>query len=443
MRILHYSLGFPPYRSGGLTKFALDLMREQVMEGDTAALLWPGEMRIFNKTVSIKKRSNFEAIESYELINPLPISYDEGIQNIPAFTATVDGKVYKEFLLKYQPDVIHLHTFMGLHKEFLEAAKELNIRAVFSVHDFFTICPKVTMFRKGQVCWCVDSCIECPECNMTALSEKKIFVLQTPLYRTLKNSSVVKKLRKGHRDRYLSGYAEVAVTGESRNTANDYRKLRNYYKEMINLISVVHYNSTVTKEVFERVFYPANSYIIPITHGDIKENKRLKTFTEPLRLSYLGPQGGAKGFFLLKAALDELWTEGVKFSLNVYFTPTEVSPYMNIHDRYLYSELETVMDETDLLICPSIWYETFGYTVIEALSFGVPVLVSENVGAKDIIPAGCGGVFKDKKDLENIIREMRPKKLQEWNKNIMNENILMDMKWMATNIKNVCYGVEQ
>ena len=26
MRVLHYTLGFPPYRSGGLTKYALDLM---------------------------------------------------------------------------------------------------------------------------------------------------------------------------------------------------------------------------------------------------------------------------------------------------------------------------------------------------------------------------------------------------------------------------------
>ena len=59
---------------------------------------------------------------------------------------------------------------------------------------------------------------------------------------------------------------------------------------------------------------------------------------------------------------------------------------MNIHGRYSYDELEAIMDETDLLICPSVWYETFGYTVLEALSFGVPVLVSDTVGAKDIIP---------------------------------------------------------
>ena len=38
MRILHYSLGFPPYRRGGLTKYCLDLMAAQEMQGNVVAL---------------------------------------------------------------------------------------------------------------------------------------------------------------------------------------------------------------------------------------------------------------------------------------------------------------------------------------------------------------------------------------------------------------------
>ena len=39
----------------------------------------------------------------------------------------------------------------------------------------------------------------------------------------------------------------------------------------------------------------------------------------------------------------------------------------------------------DMLIVPSLCYETFGLVVLEALSFGVPVMVSATVGAKDIV----------------------------------------------------------
>lgn len=34
---------------------------------------------------------------------------------------------------------------------------------------------------------------------------------------------------------------------------------------------------------------------------------------------------------------------------------------------------------------PSLWKETFGFITIEALSYGKYVLVSQNVGAKDLI----------------------------------------------------------
>lgn len=112
MKVLHYSLGFPPYRSGGLTKFALDLMREQLNEGNEVALLWPGEMKLFNKAVGVRNSSDFENIKSFELINSLPISYDEGIENILAFTASCDGAVYRKFLETLKPDVVHIHTFI-------------------------------------------------------------------------------------------------------------------------------------------------------------------------------------------------------------------------------------------------------------------------------------------------------------------------------------------
>jgi len=39
----------------------------------------------------------------------------------------------------------------------------------------------------------------------------------------------------------------------------------------------------------------------------------------------------------------------------------------------------------DVLAVPSSWMETFGMVVLEALSCGVPVIVTEKVGAKDII----------------------------------------------------------
>ena len=446
MRILHYALGFPPYRSGGLTKFCVDLMVQQAKEGCTVAMLWPGQMKFVNKKISIKTHKNVnlkdQDILSFEIINPLPVPFDEGIADIETFTANPETTAYNELLDSFRPDVIHIHTLMGLHRNFLESAKEKKIRLVFTTHDFFPICPKVTMFRHGAVCDNVQKCKNCGVCNITALSLNKIKVLQSPLYRHLKDLSMVKKLRKHHRDGYLS---EVPVkdTTNAVGTVDDYKKLRNYYCSLLRLMDMIHYNSSVTKKVYESVFDLPNSCIVLITHADIKDNRKTRQYTEDrLRIRYLGPQSGAKGFFLLKEALDQLSATRKDFCLDIHFTPIEMSSYMRIHNRYEYSELEKIFDETDILVAPSIWYETFGFTVLEALSYGVPVVISGNVGAKDILIENAGIVVEDinSKKLCVALQSITTNKLKEMNATIVEGQPIMQMEDVSEQIKRKCYG---
>ena len=443
MKILHYSLGFPPYRSGGLTKFCMDIMQEQKRMGHDVALLWPGEMRLLKRHISIKHRKPCQGIDSWEIINPLPISYDEGIVDIEAFTAPCDKVAFDNFLEEHCPDIIHIHTLMGLHCEFINAAKEFHIKVIFSVHDFFTICPKVTLFRKGAICECADSCMDCSTCNLTALSMQKIRILQSPLYRKLKDSPMSKRLRKRHRDQYLSGETNRKIENMKKPFRNslDYKKLRRYYEQMILKMDVIHYNSTVTKEVFEQFFSPVNTRIISISHSDIKDNRKVKQFGNKLRLTYLGPQSVAKGFFLLKAALDDLWLKGQNFCLNVFFEPIKLSPYIKVHEKYNYSDLKNIFDETDVLIAPSIWNETFGYTVLEALSFGVPVIVSGNVGAKDIIPEGGGIILEniDADALVNTIEHLNDEILNTMNSVILRTAKIKTLSEMTEEIISECY----
>lgn len=443
MRILHYSLGFPPYRSGGMTKFCMDLMQEQKKLGHDISLLWPGEIKLFGKTVAVKDRGQYQEIGSYEIINPLPVSYDEGIIAVDAFTASCDMGVYVDFLKKAKPDVVHLHTLIGLHKEFLEAAQSLGIRTVFTVHDFYAVCPKVTMFRSDAVCPTADDCENCPKCNLTALSLNKITALQSPLYRYLKDSSFVKKLRKHHRDQYLNGDIgkRAEDTGEIKNSSEEYKKLRNFYGQMLSKIDMIHYNSSLTKDTFEHFFSHRHTAVISISHSDIKDNRKKKEFGDQLRLTYLGPQGEAKGYFRLKKALDALWEQRKDFILNVFFTPSEPAPYLQEHGRYAYSELEAIFDKTDLLVTPSIWYETFGYTTLEALSYGVPVMVSDTVGAKDIIPEGCGIIVKDMspRNIMNTLNDLTKEDLVSMNRNILENAHIRTLSEMNQEIVEKCY----
>lgn len=451
MRILHYSLGFPPYRSGGLTKFCLDLMIQQNYDGHQVALLWPGQMRFINKSVSIKYRNIYKVsgisaeIKSYELINPLPISYDEGINRVEDFMIEEKGDAYERLLEDFRPNIIHIHTLMGLHNSLLLIAKRKGIRLIFTAHDFFPICPKVILFHSGHVCESSKYCIECSKCNSTALNYKKIVILQSPLYRRFKDLYIIKRLRKHHRTQYLSEKSDYHRKLNTNANTDNYQKLRSYYYSILQLMDSIHYNSTLTKNIYESFFTLPKSKVITISHANITDNRVIKEFSkDKLKIRYLGPQSAAKGYYLLKSALDKLWDEKKNFQLDIHFTPENISPYMKVHGRYSYQDLQYIFKHTDVLVVPSLCFETFGYTALEALCFGVPVILSENVGAKDILSEDEGVIIKDINvdKLYLALLCLTEKKLKAMNIAIIEKqkiNILTDM---TTEIMNRCYCSE-
>lgn len=394
MRILHYSLGFPPYRSGGMTKFCMDLMKQQIQEGHEVSLLWPGEITIVGKKTRIKQHKPVEGIGNYEVINPTPVPLDEGIKDFEAFTVSGDAEVYDGLIKSLKLDVIHVHTLMGLHKALLDVSNKAGIRVVFTAHDFFPICPKVTMFRNGKICDFVDGCDECGVCNNTALSIRKIQILQSPLYRRVKDSVFVKILRKQHRKAYLK--ADAVSNSISVGSVENYKELRSHYYTLLKMMDMIHYNSSTTKKVFEKTFYLPKNVVISITHADIADHRIRRTYTdEKLRIRYMGSEADYKGYYTLRKATDKLWRERKDFVLDVHFKVENKPDYMNCHNRFSYEDLENIFNNTDVLICPSLWYETFGFTVLEAISWGVPVIISENVGAKDVLADGAGIIIDD------------------------------------------------
>lgn len=442
MRILHYSLGFPPYRSGGLTKFCIDLIREQKKTGHKVFLLWPGRMSFLRNNTRIIRGKDIDGIGNLELADPLPVPFDEGISDFDSFTAEGDKAVFERFLAALKPDVIHIHTFMGLPRSFLDAARERGIRLVFTAHDFYPICPKVKLFRNGGICGTAESCAECGQCNSTALSLKKIMLLQSPAYRALKDSAPVRALRKRHRDSYLSD-AEPQGSAAPVGTAADFRALREYYAGMLSLVDMIHYNSTVTKAVYEQFFGASESKVISISHSDIRDRRRLRYYRNGrLRIRYLGPCSAAKGYYLLREALDELWRQRQDLRLDVHFEVKDPPPYLRMHPRYGYKDLEYIFDRTDVLVAPSILYETFGYTVLEALSFGVPVVISGTVGARDILADGAGIITEDNSvgSLLRALQSLDAAKLNSMNRRIVDAVSIPTAADMAETITEKVYG---
>lgn len=431
MKILHYFLGFPPYRTGGMTTFAMDLMCSQVNDGNEVISLWPGKMNfIFDNKTKIKHRKKNNGIDNYEIINPLPVPLDEGIKDIKYFIKSNDNDCYEIFLNELKPEIIHIHTLMGIHREFIEAANKLGIKTIFTTHDYFGICPKVTLYKYGSVCDEDMNCSECVKCNCNALSIMKIKLIQNPVYRLLKNSFILKCVRKKHRNRFF--YEEETKNKKNMVQIDEkkkyYKQLRDYYISILEKIDCIHFNSNLTKDIYLKYLTPKNYKMISISHKNIVEHKKIqKKGSDKVRFTYLASTKPYKGFYLLKEALDELYKNSeYKFELNVYsqISENDKSEYMKVYDNgFTQDELEKIFAQTDILVAPSIWYETFGFTVIEALNYGVPVLISSNVGAKDVV--GEKGIIFNANDKNSLIIALK----------IINKEKIISMKNKTIKLK--------
>lgn len=168
---------------------------------------------------------------------------------------------------------------------------------------------------------------------------------------------------------------------------NDYSKLLDYFKENFGLIDYFHFNSKIALNVYLENLHIENGKVIPITHSGIKDNRHKKSFDSTvLRIGFIGNNTPYKGLPLLLTVLKQIPNRKL-WRLDVWGGKVAQEEDWQIFYRGKFDShsLATVYNGMDVLIVPSIWKETFGFVVLEALSYGVPVIVSNNVGAKDIV----------------------------------------------------------
>lgn len=452
MNILHYSLGLPPFRSGGLTKYSIDLMETQVSQGEQVLLLFPGHFSVRKKT-KIADLPLYKGIQVFEIVNPLPVPLLNGISKTELFTEKVNpSEIYISFLKKFKPNVIHIHTLMGIHQEFFLAAKELNIPIVYTTHDYFGICPKVNLVdNNSEICSDYQLGMKCISCNLNAYRLPFIYLMQSKTYRNLKDAELVKKLKNLKKEQIVNHEHNV----EDGNKAIDnglalkYMHLRNYFFEMFNKIDYFHFNSNNTKNIYEK-YLDISGEVISISHKDIKDNRMIKVYEKntPLKITFIGSLDKYKGFPLLRESLNLLIEKNqTNWMLNIYGNSNEIllndkeNKNIILNGRYKHNDLKEIYNNTDILIVPSICKETFSFIALEALSFGVPVLVSEHVGFKDNLKHNYTGfIFKDNTfELSSLIEKIIYDKgiIQRINQNIFNEEFPYKMDEHTIRIRSL------
>ncbi len=429
MKILHYIHGLPPVRNGGLVQYTLDLAQGECELGNDVQLLVPGRFNRRLKGRTEIRTGKWGNLPCHYIINPLPVTEGKRIVHMERLLEQNSFERFFSFLKMISPDIIHMHSFMGIECTFLEAAKKLGIPVVFTTHDYYGLCPKVNLLENGKNCDRTDW-RRCASCMGAVVSEKKIIWQHSDMYKKLKENKIfhwleyspkvlpykmyVRNIRKKNRNFVNIGQEDDGskrVVSECQ--LELYEALREYYLRMYRNITCFHFNSRQSRQVFESYLGKVKGEIIPITNRRIKDNRRINKYNGKLKIGYLGSGQRFKGYWYLKETLDAMYASGMtEFECHIYFNAPDLNcPYLYRHAPYNKKEMEMVFRNMDVLVVPSLCRETFGMVVLEAFSFGVPVIMSSYVGAKELLgeSPGMGIVIQIQQDngaLRNVLEKI-------------------------------------
>lgn len=406
LRILHYTFGLPPRAVGGEPLYVQDLVSEQRKLGYNVSVLLP------KQTLKDKKSKVIQKGMVYYLESSLPVSSIFGMKNSIDFIKKYDKRIFKEYLEEVRPDIIHIHTFMGLPKEFLEVAKKMNIKLIYTTHDFYGICLKSNLINgENKICSQIDSKI-CAKCNIAnGLDTKMMYLISTELYKKIKSNFIINKLKTTYRKKKLKDDIEKGEVYISDSQVNQFEQLLQYYRGMFGLIDQFHFNSTVSKEVFKKYLPNIEGKVISITLSTIEDNRKYEKIRKKsgkLQIGYIGRIEPYKGINILLDALEKMENSNIDFECNLYGDNFSIyDKYLSgkVHNRgnYARKDIKKIFENMDVLVLPSIWFETFGFVVLEALSYGVPVIVSKNVGAKDVLENLSEMIISDSNSLYHLL----------------------------------------
>lgn len=399
MKILIYGLGLPPFRRGGLVEYSVGLAEQLAENGNQVTFLYPGKIPLLGskKCTFRKKKTNYE-FNCYELINPLPVSLTFGNSvDVSKFYEYRSKDEIRRFISKVAPDIVHLHTIMGIPIQFLEVLKEKSIKIVYTTHDYYGLCPKMLSESPLEALASSKCTYDCMMCKVGP-NIGKIKIMQSHLYQTFKNSRIFKYLRSKQKENFKA--EDTPYTFNKYQVIKRY-ELRKYYLDLFSKVDSFHFNSSVAKEVFRQYLPNIKGKVVPLVIDDLKREKKRKVPRKEVKVGFLGGIDNKKGFFLLKKTLGQLYLNGMSFNVICAGSNTNDPFFMKNYVENLgiisKNEIKNFYNQIDLLVVPSLWHETFGLVVVEAITNNVPVICSDTVGAKDLIPSNY--VFHDKKEL--------------------------------------------
>ncbi|HSH02907.1 MAG TPA: glycosyltransferase family 4 protein [Anaerolineae bacterium] len=249
------------------------------------------------------------------------------------------------------PDLVHIHHLMGLPYNLATELQHRQIPYIITLHDFWWVCANAQLITNDtqEICAGPDRFHNCARCALARANR----TLPAPL-----------------------------IPLAAQPLAQRNARLQTILHGAQNLIAPAHF----VKQWYQQHGLPSDSITV-IPHGlDISGVQPANdTEPRPLRLGYIGGISWQKGVHTLIDAVNqlphppELWIAGDLNAFPDYAQQLQTSAHKNTRflGRLTRDQIWHMLAQIDLIVVPSVWYETFCFVISEAFAAGVPVIASD------------------------------------------------------------------
>jgi glycosyltransferase involved in cell wall biosynthesis len=381
-----------------------DLMDEQVRRGHEVAYFFSGRQYPGLRRPRLRRWERGR-IAMLEIVNsPL---YDHGRQPElevaePRIERMLDG-----VLGELRPDVVHIQEMAGLPSSVLDVVRASGTPQVVTLQDYFPLCSTFKLIdAAGQVCARRAIGADCVATTAADPRRPGLMIEATVLHE-------LKRLpAPGRFEPQLVRVAKrVGAAGAARrpldrgrNDPAAFQRRRELNVQRLSRADRVIAMSHRVEEIYAQMGVdPSRLCTVHLTLGHIERltpRSRPEPRTPLTFATLAGFESAPKGGPLLVDALRRLRERAAKgdFRLLVYghterrfAEAARQLPGVELRGAYRPNALDTMLDEADVGIVPSVWEEAYGFAGVEFLAKGVPVIGNAIGGIPDYTRDGETG----------------------------------------------------
>lgn len=263
-------------------------------------------------------------------------SYQKFLWHLKDSRNTSYNEKFKKIINEFKPDILFTNNLSGFSTNIWSIAKDLGVKVVHTIRDYYLQCPKSTKFKNNLNCKSI-----CSDCRALSYIKKK-------------NSQQIN---------YVVGISEYILA--------DHLKM-GYFKDL--------------------------PYKVIYNGFNLKAIKEQKKRNKPLTFGFIGQVKESKGIELLIKVFLKLRNYKWKLLIGGNLDSTYLKHLKSLNNspdiEYLgYVKSDSFFEKIDILVVPSLWNEPFGRVVLESFVNRKPVLASNMGGLSELLSVNKDFLF--------------------------------------------------